>query len=151
MRAWLAGACAGLVPGLAVAAAELPRDLVRMQGLDKVTARVSTFDVGVGETAAFGTLEVRAEACFVAPPTAPPESAAFLTIVDHPPTGTPEPVFGGWMFASSPAISALDHAVYDVWVLECMDRADLVPEAVTDDPDDEEAPSLVPRRRPASS
>ncbi len=141
-----------LLPGAAMAAAELPRDLVRMQGLDKVTARTSTFDVGVGDTVRFGTLEVRPDACFVAPPTASPESAAFLTIVDHPPNDEPEPVFAGWMFASSPAISALDHAVYDVWVLECLNVADL-PRPRDDAADDDDATQqrLAPRRRPEAS
>jgi hypothetical protein len=140
-----------LFAGPAFAAAELPRDLVRLQGLDKVTARVSTFDVAVGETVAFGTLLVEAEACFVAPPTAPPESAAFLRIVDRPVAGRSDVVFSGWMYASSPAVSALDHAVYDVWVLACPDAA-TVREAEATDAAAEEAPETArsePRRRPS--
>jgi hypothetical protein len=134
--------------GPAFAAAELPRDLVRLQGLDKVTARVSTFDIGVGEVVAFGTLLVGAEACFVAPPTAPPESAAFLRIVDAPAAGPSEVVFSGWMYASSPAVSALDHAVYDVWVLACLDSATVRAAEATDDETTAEG-RAVPRRRPS--
>ncbi|MFW5679011.1 MAG: DUF2155 domain-containing protein [Pseudomonadota bacterium] len=137
-----------VLAGPAFGAAELPRDLVRLQGLDKVTARVSTFDVAIGDAVAFGTLRVEAQACFVALPTAPPESAAFLRIVDEPPAGEPQTVFSGWMYASSPAVSALDHAVYDVWVLECLDSASVrAAEAAAEEPEAE--PRGAPRRRPA--
>ncbi|TVQ31802.1 MAG: DUF2155 domain-containing protein [Geminicoccaceae bacterium] len=142
------------VSGTALAQADIPRDVVRLQGLDKVTARVSTFDVEVGATVRFGTLDVTAKACFVAPPTAAPESAAFLQIADNPPTGEPTRVFSGWMFASSPAVSALDHAVYDVWVIECLDRAPsaveppMTGEAAGEDDDAALEPRALPRRRP---
>jgi hypothetical protein len=143
-----------LLAGPAFGAAELPRDLVRLQGLDKVTARVSTFDVAVGGTVTFGTLRIEAEACFVAPPTAPPESAAFLRIADRPVAGDEQVVFSGWMFASSPAVSALDHAVYDVWVLACLDaatvRAAEAAEAAEGAEADGAAPARgEPRRRPS--
>ena len=34
-----------------------------------------------------------------------------------------ENIFRGWMFASSPALNALEHPVYDVWVIDCKTRA----------------------------
>ncbi|MEO1089106.1 MAG: DUF2155 domain-containing protein [Pseudomonadota bacterium] len=118
-----------LMPALAQAAADLPREVVRLRAVDKVTARVTTYDAEVGETWQFGTLEVTVSACFEAPPTEPPESAAFLVIDDRPPGEAINRVFSGWMFASSPAVSALDHAVYDVWVLDCLQQAELAAEA----------------------
>lgn len=135
-----------LIAAPALAGVDQPRDVVRLQGLDKQTARVSTFDVGVGDTGRFGTLTVTARACYEAPPTEPPESAAFLEIDDLPP-GDEEltRTFTGWMFASSPALSALEHAVFDVWVLDCLLAAELVAEAEGGTPDPERAP---PRRRP---
>lgn len=93
--------------------------VVVLQGLDKTTARVSTFEAPINSTARFGTLQITARACQKKPPTEPPESAAFLEIVDIRPDSPAVPVFSGWMFASSPAISALEHPVYDVWVLDC--------------------------------
>jgi hypothetical protein len=86
--------------------------------MDKVTGRVSTLEVLVGETVAFGTLEVTARACRKTPPEETPESASFLQI-DDTRDGATERVFSGWMFASSPGVSALEHPVYDVWVLGC--------------------------------
>ena len=58
-------------------------------------------------------------ACQKRPPEEPPESAAFLEIREAKPDQKPILLFSGWMFASSPAVSALDNPVYDVWVLDC--------------------------------
>ena len=94
-----------------------------LQGLDKVTARVSTVRAPLDQPTQFGTLQVVARTCRETPPTEPPESAAFLEIRELPPAsdanGAPVDLFSGWMFASSPAVSALAHPVYDIWVLDC--------------------------------
>ncbi len=105
----------------AAAAVDRPFRTAVLRGLDKITARVRTFTVPVGETVRFGTLEIRALACFRAPPVEPPEAAAFL-VVDAVDPGRPRRrAFSGWMFASSPSLSALEHPVYDVWLLDCRD------------------------------
>ncbi|MCY4497984.1 MAG: DUF2155 domain-containing protein [Rhodospirillaceae bacterium] len=90
-----------------------------LQGLDKVTARISTIQVPIGEGVKFGTLVVTARTCSKRPPEDTPETTAFLEIVDDKPGELPRLVFSGWMFASSPALSAMEHAVYDVWVIDC--------------------------------
>jgi hypothetical protein len=90
-----------------------------LQGLDKVTARVVTLDVPVGDTVTFGSLRITARTCRKASPVEPPESAAFLEIQEARPDEATEALFSGWMFASSPALSALEHPVYDVWVIDC--------------------------------
>ena len=84
-----------------------------------MTARVSTFETPIGERVRFGTLEIILRACDRTPPEEPPESAAYLDITDMRPGAPPIDLFHGWMFASSPALNALEHPVYDVWVLEC--------------------------------
>lgn len=98
-----------------------PPEIMRaiLQGLDKTTARVSTVEAQIGGIARFGTLEIVARDCQKKPPTEPPESAAFLEITDVRPDSPAVRVFSGWMFASSPALSALEHPVYDVWVIDC--------------------------------
>src|SRR5260370_39764980 len=93
--------------------------VVELQGLDKVTARTRRFMAPVGEATRFGTLEITVGDCLVNTPDAPPESAAYLAIVDHKPGQPEEKLFAGWMFASTPSLSALDHGVYDVRVLAC--------------------------------
>ncbi len=95
-----------------------------LQGLDKVTARIDVLEVPLGEEVRFGSLAIRARACYETPPTEPPESAAFLEIDTIAPSTseadtTRETAFTGWMFASTPGISALEHPVYDVWVIDC--------------------------------
>jgi len=100
-----------------------------LQGLDKITARISTFEAPLGEAVRFGSLQIIARACDKKPPEEPPESAVFLEIVDIRPDSPEVSLFTGWMFASSPAISALEHPVYDVWVVDC--RKDSSSEDVT--------------------
>lgn len=96
---------------------ELP--VAVMQGLDKITARISTFQARVGETAVFGTLSITPRACRKRPPTETPENAAFLEVDEQKPDEEQVRLFTGWMFASSPALNAVEHPVYDVWLLDC--------------------------------
>ena len=92
-----------------------------MQALDKITARISTLSAPVGEARQFGTLEVTVQRCVFHPPEETPENAAFVVIRDlgYEPSVEPAEVFSGWMFSSSPAISALEHPVYDIMLLAC--------------------------------
>ncbi|MCG8509630.1 MAG: DUF2155 domain-containing protein [Rhodospirillales bacterium] len=114
------GAAAALfAAGKAVAA---PHDIAVLQALDKVTARVSTIEAPVGEVVSFGTLEVIARTCDKRPPEETPESASFLDVWEVRPGEPAVSIFRGWMFASSPALSAMEHPVYDVWVLDCRNR-----------------------------
>jgi hypothetical protein len=122
----VAAAVLALVPlaaSIAQAAATLEHKVAVLQGLDKVTARVSEFRAPLDEPTRFGSLEIVARTCRETPPTEPPESAAFLEIQELPPASaadtTPVPLFSGWMFASSPGVSALEHPVYDIWVVDC--------------------------------
>ncbi len=110
---------AALLGAPGVAAQEGEATVAVLQGLNKVTARVSAIDAPVARAVRFGTLEITAHTCHKAPPEEPPESAAFLEIRDLKPDEPPVELFVGWMFASSPALSALEHPVYDIWVLDC--------------------------------
>ncbi len=93
-----------------------------LQGLDKVTARVSTISLPIGNTIRFGTLDIIVRYCDKRPPEETPESAAFLDIRQSRRGEPSMPLFRGWMFASSPALSALEHPVYDIWVLDCVGK-----------------------------
>ena len=96
-----------------------PYGIAVLQGLDKVTARTSTFDAPVGTFVQFGTLKIISRICDKRPPEETPESAVFLDISENRIGAPPINVYRGWMFASSPAIAAMEHPVYDVWVLDC--------------------------------
>lgn len=110
----------------------LPREIAVLQGLDKITARVTEFAVPVGTRARFGALSIHVQACFSTPPTEPPESAAFLQIDELKNGVIAGRLLSGWMYASSPAIHALEHPVYDVWVKECVTPAPEADDAAGD-------------------
>ncbi len=95
--------------------------------MDKVTARVSTIEAPVGEVVKFGTLEIIARHCDKRPPEETPESASFLDIWEVRQGEAAVSLFRGWMYASSPALSALEHPVYDVWVLDCRKSSSKAP------------------------
>ncbi|HEX3864699.1 MAG TPA: DUF2155 domain-containing protein [Stellaceae bacterium] len=113
-------ALAALIAGAGSAAAEMIASPVAvMQGLDKITARISRFEVPVGQSVAFGTLSVVVRDCERSAPEDRPENAAFVEIYESRPGEDKKQLFSGWMFSSSPALSALEHPVYDVNLLEC--------------------------------
>jgi hypothetical protein len=124
-RALAAAAVAALVVTLPGAAAQ-GETIALLQGLDKTTARISTIEAPLDQSVRFGGLVIIARACVKRPPEEPPETAAFLQIDEILPGGssaTATRVFSGWMFKSSPALSALEHPVYDVGVLDCKDTS----------------------------
>jgi hypothetical protein len=134
------GAAAAL--GRPVELSSEPGSLAVLRGLDKVTARTADFEAPIGETVQFGGLEVTVQYCRRRPPEEPPEIFAFVQI-DDPRTQTAASyrqmgltaesaaqieedaggparwLFSGWMFGSNPALNALEHPVYDVWVIDC--------------------------------
>jgi hypothetical protein len=110
--------------GAPPAAQAAPQVTAVLQGLDKITARISTIEAPLDKEVAFGDLRIVVRACQKRPPEEPPESAAFLEIKEAKPGKAATMLFSGWMFASSPAVSALDHPVYDVWVLDCKSEGD---------------------------
>lgn len=110
--------------------------VVKLRSLDKVTARTMTFEVRVGSTVKFGPIFIKVQSCRKAPPIEQPESAAFLQIWEVTPKDESKWVYSGWMFASSPALSPMDHPIYDVWVLDCLERksTDPVPAKTAEPP-----------------
>lgn len=97
---------------------EYPR--VKLRTLDKGTARTQTYDANVGDTLKFGDLYMKVQTCQKSGPLEQPESAAFIQIWKVEAESKPKWLFSGWMFASSPALSAMDHPLYDVWVVDCL-------------------------------
>lgn len=94
----------------------LDADIVLLRGLDTLNGTTRDIELRVGEVVRYGHLEVSVDSCRV--PRSDPKGDAyvFLHIRDVRET---EPRFSGWMFASSPALSALDHPRYDIWVQSC--------------------------------
>ena len=94
--------------------------VVKLRSLDKITARTVTFDVKVGSTVKFGDVFIKVQSCRKAPEIEKPESASFLQVWEIDKDNEANWIFSGWMFASSPGLSSMDHPIYDVWVLDCL-------------------------------
>ena len=96
-----------------------------LRTIDKLSARTHTFEIPVEKTVKFGkSLFIKARACRKSSPLDLPENAAFLQIWERQPDEDEAKwIFSGWMFSSNPSLSAMDHSVYDVWVIECKNAA----------------------------
>ena len=113
-----------LVMATPAQAANITGQSVVLRTLDKVTATTKDFTVNVGDTLDYGSLNIAVKHCEKKPPEETPETYVFLQIKDNRLDGKgeaqeAETIFSGWMFESNPAISPLDHGVYDVWVIRC--------------------------------
>jgi len=87
--------------------------------LNKVSGKVSKLIIEDDGEIFFGSLKIIAHTCTKSPPEEPPENKAFLEVWDIKYDQENKKIFNGWMFSSSPSISALEHAVYDVWIIDC--------------------------------
>ena len=94
----------------------LPKGVVELAGLDKITARQTNFTVNVGETVSFGTLRITPKYCIGRGPDQPGDQATYLDIVD---TRRKDFGFHSWMMLSDPAVAAVEHPVYDVRLVGC--------------------------------
>jgi hypothetical protein len=92
----------------------------RFTALDKITGKTEPLVIPLDDEVHFGSLEIHPRACLSRPPEETPESAAFVEVTEYNiETNEPRQIFSGWMFASSPALNALEHGIYDVWVTSC--------------------------------
>ncbi|MEX0853790.1 MAG: DUF2155 domain-containing protein [Bauldia sp.] len=122
----------GLVAGLSVAPASAERidnPVAVFAGLDKITGRIIAFDVYVDETVQFGALRVTPRKCYTRPPTEEPLTDAYVEVDEITLDRKVRRLFGGWMFAASPGLNAVDHAVYDVWLTDCKTSSPVPPPA----------------------
>jgi hypothetical protein len=124
------------------------KSIVRLRTIDKLSARTHTFEIPVSKTVKFGDyLFIKARACRSASPLSEPENAAFLQIWERLPVPDPETgaqsrwIFSGWMFSSNPSLSAMEHPVYDVWVIACKNDATVAASATYSA---EKAPEAAP-------
>ena len=123
----IASICAALLPTTA-SAQMLANPIARFAGLDKSTARITEFDVYLNETVLFGALEVTPRACYSRSPNETVQrTSAFVEVDQLDLEGESERIFTGWMFADSPALHAVDHAVSDVWLVSCKVTTDVPP------------------------
>lgn len=125
-----AALAAALVAALAAgpaAAEKIANPVAVFAGLDKITGRITSFDVYIDETVQFGALRITPRVCYNRPPTDAPQTDAFVEVDEIGLNRTVKRVFTGWMFASSPGLHAVENAVYDVWLTDCKMTSDVAP------------------------
>ncbi len=113
-----------LISGKTLVANEwLIGDVGVFQGLDKITARIKTFRIKVGVSKTFGILDINLQKCVYSKPLNEPESIAYIKVLDKSEKYSVNQdklsIFEGWIFASSPALNAMEHPVYDVSLISC--------------------------------
>ena len=108
-----------LITGSYLLAEPISGSSVVLQVLDKVTARISTIEILIGENQQFGSLDIQIYACKKRPPEEIPEDFVLMRIMDQVNKKKLERVFQGWMLSSSPTVSPLEHPTYDIWVKDC--------------------------------
>jgi hypothetical protein len=94
-----------------------------MRGLEKITGRPTNITAVVGKPVNFATLTITARFCYSTPASETPETTAFVQIDDHRPDQSARRIFSGWMYGSSPGLNAVEHPLYDVWVISCNNNA----------------------------
>lgn len=104
---------------------DIAMNMARMQAMDKVTGHVTEIDVPVGGIANFGSFSILARKCVTHSPEETPEDTAFIDVVDNYESENPVNIFKGWMFSSTPSLSAVEHPIYDVWLLKCYNNTKL--------------------------
>lgn len=88
-------------------------------GLDKITGRIINFEVNIDETVQFGALQLTPRVCYSRPITERPQTTAFIEVEEISTNNELKRLFSGWIFASSPGLSAIEHPVYDIWLTAC--------------------------------
>ncbi len=88
-------------------------------GIDKITGRIITFDVFIDETVQFGALQVTPRVCYSRTPSDAQKTTSFIEVDEITLERKIRRIFTGWMFADSPGLNAVEHPVYDVWLVHC--------------------------------
>jgi hypothetical protein len=122
------------IPALTFSALPAGADKIKnptavFSGLDKITGRIVSFEVAVDETVQFGALQLTPRVCYSRPPTESPKTTGFLEVDEVTLDSKYRRIFTGWMFAASPGLHAIEHPIYDVWLVDCKGGSDVIAEA----------------------
>ncbi|WP_435532365.1 DUF2155 domain-containing protein [Rhizobium aquaticum] len=108
-------------------AARISNAVAVFAGLDKITGRVTTFDVYINETVQFGALQVTPKVCYSRDDTEAQKVDGFVEVDEITLDRKIRRIFTGWMFADSPGLNAVEHPIYDVWLTGCKQKSDVPP------------------------
>lgn len=101
-------------------AKEIETNTAKLQAMDKITGRVNVIEAPVNAAVRFGSFSIVVRACKTRPPEETPDNYAFVDVVDIGQDNQQQNIFKGWMISSSPALNAVEHPIYDVWLLQCI-------------------------------
>ena len=138
----LAVAAAWSLAGGPAAADKIKNPTAVFSGLDKITGRIVAFEVAVDETVQFGALQLTPRVCYSRPPTESPKTTAFLEVDEVTLDNKYRRIFTGWQFAASPGLHAIEHPIYDVWLVDCKGGTDIIAEAR----EQEDVPAMAARQ-----
>jgi hypothetical protein len=142
MMSWgAAGLVATVLATSPVLADTIANPVAAFSGLDKITGRITKFDVYIDETVQFGALQITPRVCYTRPPTETQRTSVFVEVDQVSLKGQITRLFTGWMFADSPALNAIDHAVYDIWLVDCRQSTDVPPPEEVNAPAGEQPPA----------
>lgn len=118
-------------------------------GLDKITGRIIAFEVAIDETVQFGSLQITPRVCYTRPLTEAPLTNGFVEVEEAVEDKKFKRIFGGWMYAASPGLHGIEHAVYDAWLTDCKGGTQVIADSVARvDPEEVKAPpAAAPRAR----
>ncbi len=132
---------------LEAGAQQITNPIAVFAGLDKITGITTTFEIPIGEQRQFGGLIVKPNVCYTRPLTEEPKTSSFVEVDQVMVDNSRKRLFSGWMFAESPGLSGVEHAIYDVWLTGCRDPnapppvVEMPPEPTPEDSsEDEESP-----------
>ncbi|MEP2706458.1 MAG: DUF2155 domain-containing protein [Roseibium sp.] len=133
--AGLVGLALSVIPA-AAQSEKIENPVAVFSGLDKITGRIITFDVYIGETVQFGALQVTPRVCHTRPQTESPLTTGFVQVDEITLNNEVRRIFSGWMYAASPGLHAVEHPVYDIWLTNCKLASTVPP------PDDYDGPEI---------
>jgi hypothetical protein len=116
---------AAQTPAAPAVSDRITNPVAEFAGIDKITGRIITFDVYIDETVQFGALQVTPRVCYSRPETEQPKTDSFVEVDEITLDRKIRRIFSGWMFAESPGLNAVEHAVYDVWLKGCKQKSDV--------------------------
>jgi hypothetical protein len=150
-------AATALVVSLAAVAATAParadrleNDVAVFSALDKVTATIKILEAPLNQTIEFGSLKVTPHACYTRPSTEQPKTTTYVDVDEIQLDGQQKRIFSGWMFAESPALNAVEHPVFDVWLTGCQKPKGAVASVAAPKADGEAAAPADPNAQPGS-
>ncbi len=121
----LAASAAAMVGAGPARAERISNPVAEFAGIDKITGRITSFDVYIDETVQFGALQVTPKVCYSRDETEAQKIDAFIEVDEITLDRKIRRIFSGWMFADSPALNAVEHAIYDVWLTGCKQSSDV--------------------------